>query len=244
MKTLKYRFYATLLNSFSDYLRSSEIYQQYWGFSENPEKTEEEFEQSQFQSLIDTINRVPFDSEPADKGTAFNEVVDCIIENRKSDKMEITSNSETQVINVKYNNRFFEFPAYLCKEFALYLKGGLLQQRVSGVIKTRFGLVEVYGNLDALLPASVHDIKTTNKYSAFRYRHGWQHIVYPFCLCQTGNLVYDFEYNVTDFKNTYTENYTFVPERDIPLLSLHCENLIEFIEMNRGLITDTKVFNL
>ena len=68
-----HNFYATLLDSFGSYLNSSRIYQEYWGFAENPSKTEEEFEKEQFQGLIDKINRVPFSSEAADKGTAFNE---------------------------------------------------------------------------------------------------------------------------------------------------------------------------
>ena len=44
--------------------------------------TEEEFEEIQRLSLIDTINRVPFDSEDADRGTAFNEIVDCFIDKK------------------------------------------------------------------------------------------------------------------------------------------------------------------
>ena len=39
--------------------------------------------------LIDRINRKPFDSEAADKGTAFNEVIDCMIENRKSETVQV-----------------------------------------------------------------------------------------------------------------------------------------------------------
>lgn len=79
-KQPKFKFYATLLDAFTSYLKSDAIWERYWGFSENPPHTPEEFRQQQFQSLIDTINRVPFDSEAADKGTAFNEVVDCMIE--------------------------------------------------------------------------------------------------------------------------------------------------------------------
>jgi hypothetical protein len=74
-----YLFYATLLDGYQNYLSSNEIYLKYWGNAEEPEFTAEEFEQKQFQSLIDRINRVPFDSEPEDQGTAFNEIVDCII---------------------------------------------------------------------------------------------------------------------------------------------------------------------
>ena len=104
---LKYKFYATLLDGYQDYLRSSEIYQEYWGFSENPSKMEDEFEAGQLQGLIDRINRVPFDSEAADKGTAFNEVVDCLVLNQKTarEDMSIVSDKEKGIILVTFKER-------------------------------------------------------------------------------------------------------------------------------------------
>ena len=84
-----YRIYATLLDSYFNYLNSDAIYERYYGWSENPPCTEEEFRQKQFQELIDRINRRPFDSEAADKGTAFNEVIACMVEIRKSETMQV-----------------------------------------------------------------------------------------------------------------------------------------------------------
>ena len=52
-----YRIYATLLDSYFNYLNSDVIYERYYGWSENPPCTEEEFRQKQFQELIDRINR-------------------------------------------------------------------------------------------------------------------------------------------------------------------------------------------
>lgn len=89
MNKVNYKFYATLLDAFKNYVDSDIIYQRYWGFSENPPFSEEEFHEQQFQELIDRINRKPFDSEAADKGTAFNEVIDCMIENRKSETVKV-----------------------------------------------------------------------------------------------------------------------------------------------------------
>ena len=118
-----YKFYATLLDSFMDYQDSDAIYDKYWGWSENPPHTPEEFHQLQFQGLIDKINRVPFDSEAADKGTAFNEVVDCMIEHRKSEKVKvekvIVDNHVIAIYSV-YNNRSFSFDINLLREFANY----------------------------------------------------------------------------------------------------------------------------
>ena len=63
----QYNIYPTLLDSFTNYLNSSVIYQQFWGSSEAPTLTEEEYERQAFQDLINRINRVPFESEAADK---------------------------------------------------------------------------------------------------------------------------------------------------------------------------------
>jgi len=239
---VKYKFYATLLDKFQNYIGSSELYQQFWGFAENPTKTDEEFEQEQFNGLINTINRVPFTSELADKGTAFNEVVDCIIEKRTSDKMEIKSHKDLNEIWATYKNQVFKFSMSLCIEFAKYYEGALTQQHVEGIVETKYGNVLVYGFVDTLMPFKVADIKTTGKYYAGKYRKNWQHIVYPFCLNQNGVKIDEFEYAITDFKNTWTEWYLFKQEIDKPRLVEHCELLIEFLEQNKELITDKKIF--
>jgi len=239
-----FKFYATILDSFSDYLNSDRIWEQYWGFSENPPHTQDEFHEKQFNSLIDKINRVPFESEAADKGTAFNEVIDCLIENRKSDKMILTSDVNQGIIQADYNKRLFIFPITLCKEFANYFKGALTQVMTEAILPTCFGDVLLYGYIDELMPTSVHDIKSTGQYSAFKFKNHWQHLVYPYCLMRNGNNVRLFEYNITDFKSTYTESYTFVPERDIPILTAHCEDFIRFLIDNKDRITDKKIFGL
>lgn len=245
-KQPKFKFYATLLDAFTNYLKSDVVWGKYWGFSENPPHTPDEFRDEQFQSLIDTINRVPFDSEAADKGTAFNEVIDCLIENRKSDKVmveKIPSDDGTTVgLRATYNSRQFVFPVSLCREFANYYKGALTQQRVKAILPTCFGNVLIYGVIDELMPMSVHDIKTTGSYFVGKFKDHWQHMVYPYCLMQNGSDIRLFEYNITDFKSTYTESYTFVPERDIPILTNHCEEFIRFLNDNRDLITDKKIF--
>ena len=84
-----YNFYPSILDTFSNYINCSKTYQKFWGNSESPSKSEEEYEQECFNQLIDKINRVPFESEAADKGTAYNELIDCIIEKRKSEIITI-----------------------------------------------------------------------------------------------------------------------------------------------------------
>lgn len=241
---VNYKFYATLLDAFQNYLSSSEIYQQYYGFGDNPKLSEEQFEKEQFQSLIDRINRVPFESEPADKGTAFNEVIDCLIEFRKSDKMEINvvETSKKSTIQVHYKKHLFVFDTELCKQIAQQLKGALTQQFVEGVISTKYGDVLLYGYLDQLMPFKIVDLKTTKQYKAFKYRNNWQHKVYPFCLNQNQVFLDEFEYVVTDFKKVYTELYVYDKEKDFLALQNHCEKFIEFLEKNKQLISDRKIF--
>ena len=252
MSGVKYNVYATLIDSFQGWLSSSEVYQDYWGFSEDPSKTEEEFEREQFQSLIDRINRVPMnweDSEAADRGTAFNEAVDCLIAGCKSEKMDLKSNKETGLITADYNKRQFIYPIALIKEFSEYFKGAVSQVHTEAILPTKYGSVLLYGYIDELLPASCHDIKATGKYKAGKFRNNWQHVVYPYCLNYNGNEVFEFEYNVALLGSgvnyfTFTEYYRYSPARDKARLIGICERLIEFLEANRNLITDKKIFNL
>ncbi|MDT4511894.1 HNH endonuclease [Bacteroides cellulosilyticus] len=262
----KFRFYATLLDAFFEYINSDVIWQKYWGWSENPPHTPEEFHKLQFQELINKINRVPFDSEAADKGTAFNEIVDCLIEGRSSETVKLIKVYEGGKIECSdfkpkkadivveliaiYNNRYFYFPMTLCREFADYFKGALTQQRVEAILPTALGEVLVYGLIDELMPTSIHDIKTTRSYTFGKFKNHFQHLVYPYALMKNGSDIRTFEYNIVEFNkngypaDTYTEIYMFSPERDIPILINHCEAFILFLEENRTLITDRKIFGI
>lgn len=268
-----YCFYATILDAFYNYLHSDEVWEKYWGWSESPPHTPEQFHEQQFQDLIDRINRKPFDSEKADRGTAFNEVIDCMIEHRTSETVQVDrvykvnrfgccdevgkpiyyDEEETnEVIGLRatYNNREFTFPISVCREFADYFKGALTQQRVEAILPTSLGNVMVYGVIDELMPMSVHDIKTTGSYFVGKFKNHFQHIVYPYALIQNGSDIRTFEYNIAEFNKggyvngTYTELYVFEPERDIPLLRSHCEDFISFLNDNKSLITDKKIFGI
>jgi len=248
---LRFRFYASLLDAFQQYLDSDIIWEKYWGYSETPPHTPEEFRKQQFQSLIDRINRVHYENEAVDRGTAFNEVIDCMVENRGTDKVKVEkllNNGMVAALNATYNNRTFCFPMPLVREVSDYYKGALTQQYVQAVLPTMFGDVLVYGFIDYVLPFLICDLKTTGRYSVGDFKNHWQHIVYPYAMMENGSKVFDFEYNVVEFGksdyNTYTESYSFVPERDVPKLTQHCEDFIRFLQQNRELITDKKIFNL
>lgn len=245
---IAYKLYPTLLDSYQNYIDSDKIYQKYYGFSDNPPCDEDGFREKQFKSLIDRINRVPFDSEKADRGTCFGELVDALIEKRKPEGMDVERSAENTCYTVVYNNRVFTFPISLCREFANYFQGALTQQRVEAILPTAFGDVLVYGLIDELMPTSVHDIKTTGSYTVGKFKDHHQHLVYPYALMKNGSDVRTFEYNIVEFNkggyvvDTYTETYVFTPERDIPILTNHCEEFIRFLEENRKLITDRKIF--
>lgn len=252
MSNIAYNFYATLLDSYQNYLDSDKLWEKFCGGSENPKHTMAEYAERSKQDLIDKINRVPFDSEAADKGTCFNEVVDCLIENRNTDKMQVSrvkdANGKVTALSVKYKDREFQYSLELCKDLADYFKGAVTQYYCEAVLPTRYGNVKLYGYLDELMPKRIHDIKTTSRYEAFKFRDHWQHIVYPYCLRSEGNDVSEFEYDIVKWGKDleydfFTEVYKYNEAVDKPRLINHCEGLIEFLQANRDLITDKKIFN-
>lgn len=248
---VRYRVYATLLDAFCDYLDTPHIYDKYYGFSNEPPYTLEEFWLKQHASLIDRINRVPFTSEAASKGTAFNAVIDMLNTQHPDEKVKMSKvyneAGKWIAIRAELDGFIFQFPYKICQEFALYYKGAIPQVRVSAILPTGYGNVELYGDIDELMPLSVHDIKYTGNYSASKFKRHSQHLVYPYCLIQNDSGVRTFEYNVAEESKsgnwqTFTETYVFDPDRDIPILRERCEGLIEFALQNREFITDRKIF--
>ena len=254
----QFAFYATLLDAFESYLESDQLYQKFYGNSEEPKFTEDEWADKQFVELINRINRVPFTNDAVEKGTAFNNIVDMMLDGKYDDGLHVLSiDEEKNQITIaersvskddkgKEKTEFLNARTFLysvAKEFADYYEGGLKQYFTIGTIDTCYGNVDVYGFIDYLLPFSIHDMKTTSRYSAGSYKTHWQHIVYPFAMKQQGMDIPRFEYNVTNFKETFTEVYVFDEQRDVPRLRAMCERFINFLLANKHLITDKKVFN-
>ena len=48
----KYCFYATILDAYWGYLNSDVVWDNYWGWSENPPHTPDEFHEMKFNELI------------------------------------------------------------------------------------------------------------------------------------------------------------------------------------------------
>lgn len=267
----KYRFYPSLLDKFEQYLRADEQVESFWNVDNETgeyKKSPEEIEAELKQTLLDAINRVPFESEAADRGTAFNAIIDCYIHRKKHIPNErepytIIGDEETNIIQVAFPStdiapaRHFLFDRAWCIEQSRYFAGALSQVFVSATISTRYGDVELYGFIDELLRDTAYDIKATSKYDFGKYEHGWQRHVYPYCLIASGQMgsVKAFEYTAYQLKGgtsrtplisgtQYPEYYTYNHEQTVKLLTAHCEHFIEFLEANREFITDKKIFGL
>ena len=87
---IKYKIYPTLLDAFRRYRHAYELWEDYYGFSEDPKHTAEEFEQKCLEELLDKINRKPLeDTTAADRGTCFNEIIDSIVTGRPSERVNV-----------------------------------------------------------------------------------------------------------------------------------------------------------
>jgi hypothetical protein len=128
---------------------------------------------------------------------------------------------------------------------------------VSAILPTRYGDVQLYGYVDEIVKDTVYDIKTTTRYEFGKYGKGWQRHAYPYCLIESGMMSSVKAFEFTAYKLTggtsrtplisgvqYPEYYAYSHEESRQLLADHCEAFIEFLEANRELITDKKIFNL
>lgn len=219
MQQPNYRMYPSLLDKFEAYLRADEEVESFFNidnetgeYKRSPEEVEAELKQS----LIDAINRVPFASEAADKGTAFNALVDMAIHNEPHVPSErapysIIGDRETNTVQVTFPAtemapmRNFLFDRAWVIEQAKYFDGAVSQLYVSAILPTKYGDVELYGFIDELKRDVVYDIKTTSSYSFGKYEHGWQRHVYPYCLIASGEMesVSAFEYTAFCIERRY-----------------------------------------
>lgn len=207
--------------------------------------------------LIDTINRCPrVPVEAADKGTAFNEVIDCLIENRRSSRDDCRIHSErldsaTTAIIAEINGFTFAYDAAFCKEVAAYFKGSIPQYLTSAILPTRYGNVELYGFIDEWMPSRICDIKTTSSYTFGKYGRKWQRHVYPYCCIESGmtSQVDEFEYTVVQWDRNpvlkgkiYREVYTYDHRKSAERLTGMAERFIHWLNFRKAFITDSRIF--
>lgn len=221
---VKYRIYPSLLDKYQKLVDADEVFE---GFGNiDPEtgaykRTYEDIEAELEQSLLDSINRVEREpSETADKGTCFNEVVDCLIERRLSSRDDVSISRgnvvlrrekmpcniphqsieqivSQEVISASMDGFTFLFDIALCEQAAKYFDGATPQHRCVATLQTAYGTVELYGYADEIVRDKVYDIKTTSRYDFGKFERAWQKDVYPFCLVESGE-----EANITSFEYT------------------------------------------
>ena len=279
MSTPKYRIYPSILDKFQKFLDSDLVAEEFWNKKDDeyilsPEEMSKQLEQE----LIDSINRLPKEpSEAADKGTAFNEVIDCIIEHHpcKREDMEIRTDVQLEkadtckqepnsgeiqynvtaypFIGVKFNGWDFHYQESLCREVAQYFKDCIPQHTCSAILPTIYGDVELYGHVDYINTNKIHDLKTTKNYTFGNYEKYWQRHLYPYCLIESGEMeeVTEFEFTVVKWRelknkpisgDIYKEVYTYSHEHSRKALTGICEAFIEWLNSNKALITDKKIF--
>ena len=235
MSTPKYRIYPSVLDKFQKFLDSDLVAEEFWNKKDDEYVlTPDEMSAQLEQELLDCINRVPrAPSEAADKGTAFNEVIDCIIEQHPCERedMEIFSSNSFRVldvygnpndpetcdaehhdeykpnIQVKFNGWDFYFDSFLCKDVARYFKGCIPQYTCSAILPTIYGDVKLYGHVDYINTNKIHDLKTTKNYTFGNYEKYWQRHLYPYCLIESGEMqeVTEFEFTVVKWKERKNE---------------------------------------
>lgn len=218
----KYRIWATLLDTWQQARDPLPVWQKYWGQSDNPGKTYEEFAAECEQKLLDACNRVYEVSEAAAKGTAFNDAVDHMLRMTKipTDVVHIAGGTHGDIQErLGYHFDDYGRPVSMvmelqgfCFEFSYTQVSGVAagyitrvgsesirpasQVYTDGVLPTAWGPVLLYGYIDELMPTAIIDIKTTGSYRLGQFKSHWQHLVYPYCLRQHGDSIDRFEYDV------------------------------------------------
>lgn len=263
---VNYKIYPSLLDRFQRLLNTEEDFESM--FNEDTENggykvSYDEMYARNERELIDAINRVPHEPiELADRGTAFNEIVDALIEHRASSREDITFKSykmgETPYqphIEASINGWTFRFDLYFCLGVARYFEGSTPQHLCEATIGTAYGDVLLYGYADEIRQDVVYDIKTCKQYQFGKYEHHWQRYIYPYCLVESKEMteVREFEYTPivltggtsrtplitgTLYRERYDYNHTLAT---IAIRNI-CERFIEWLEAHKEQITDKKIF--
>ena len=211
---VKYSIYPTLLDSFYWYKR---------GYNEKEE-------------LINKINRVKTPMpEAAKKGVAFENVINILLK----------SGNHTLLMDVEhYESNGFIFKTEIVNRIAAKLINAEKQQEyIESIVQTPVGGIKVYGFIDYSYPDMFVDLKTTGSYKKDKYKINNQHKCYPLLAQLNGRNVNKFNYLVTDFQNMYIEPYAHAQSMTDEFI-FNLVEFTEFLEANRDLITDKKIFNL
>ena len=217
MQQPQYKFYATILDAYVWYSQSES--------------------ESATQELINKINRVPITDENAlarmNKGTALNDIIDDFVKGKFKHTNEVTT-----------THNGFEFDNTLIGNIGYYLQGSIPQHYTSCNIMVENNLVHLYGYIDYILMNKCIDLKTTSKYELGKYKDSMQLHLYPIALYSENIIIDEFEFIVTDFEDVFSETYKIDYSQSLYKLNQTCACLIRFIDANKHLITDKKIFGI
>ena len=200
------------------------------------------------QEMIDKINRVPTEpSSAASRGTALNNLVDSILQTSIVD--------DNSFYHVEQDGFVFDFDKTLVHAIAANVADCVSQPFTSAAIPTDHGMVQLYGYADYVLDDTIIDLKTTSSYAAVgKYRDHWQHLVYPYCMVNSGQMseFSTFIYLVAEIKSgqdsiirgeLYAEEYNPTIEQCEQAIRHFLDtDMLPFLEDNRQHITDGKIF--
>jgi len=210
---VKYNIYPTLLDGFYWYKR---------GYN-----TLDEF--------IGRINRVKTPMpEAAKKGVEFEGVINMLLK----------ANNHKSLMDVEYyQTENFVFKTEIVNRIASKLANAVKQQEyIEAIVETPVGGIKVYGFIDYSYPDMFVDLKTTGSYKKDKYKINNQHKCYPLLAQINGRPINKFNYLVTDFQQMYIEPYNHTQSMTDEFI-FNLVEFTEFLEANRDLITDTKIFN-
>ena len=260
MKTYNYKISPSLLDKFQKVCDAAETFEDFANIDAegNYRRSFDEIEQAAEQDLLDSINKVPHEPiEAADKGTAFNELVD-LLNGRPVTQVEKALFFPSSGIVPAYyethiNGFCFTFDAALVQSTAKRFEGASAQFLCECGLDTAFGSVLLYGYPDEILFDTVYDIKTTARYEYGKFAKSWQKHVYPWALVKSGRVasIDKFEFSVFRWidkegapltADTFAEAYPFDLAESETCLRSVCEAFIPWLENHRELITNRKIF--
>lgn len=189
---IEYHISPTLLDKFQAWQESESSWEEYYGSSEEPSVTLDEWDIRLENDLIAAVNgdKMP-PSEAADLGTCLNEIVDCIVlgEGKTRDDVEISLEGGDGIKARKGENEYL-FHKEDMRNLASWLKGYVPQEYASAEIETYYGKVQLYGYPDyySREEGVVIDLKSTKRYEAGKFRYKWQRYIYPYILTKSGKM--------------------------------------------------------
>ena len=255
-----YRIYPSLLDGFQRMLDADLDADAFWNLDDEgmPKRSADDLYAEREQALLDSINRVEREPiEAADKGTAFNALVDYVNGTPLPDGLTLATRLDEQygeVWDVSLNGFTFTYAHDLVAQASASFAGAVAQHRCEAWLETGRGLVQLYGYADEILPDKVVDIKTTGRYEFGAFSRKWQKDVYPYCLVRGAEMpdvcLFEYAVFVWDYQRKgapltakrYDEQYMYDHAKATERLRGICEQFIDWLEVHRELITDTKIF--